>query len=125
MENTNKTRLALILSAFGIFLCTAPVICAILSYFPVWAKRGGEAVVSGFAVLLITVAFVPICRAVKKFFASVAAYTLWLIAFIVFFLLSKIADEMTVISFVGFVGNSLGALCFKAAKKYRGEEEKE
>jgi hypothetical protein len=39
-------------------------------------------------------------------------------------MLSKIADEMTVISFVGFTTNLIGMLFFKIARKY-GKEEKD
>ena len=59
----------------------------------------------------------PFYRGIKRLFQSAASYTLWFIAFIIFFMLSKIADEMTVISFVGFIGNSIGALFFKLSER--------
>ena len=99
----------------GILLCTLPVTVCILLYFPVWVNKGGGAVLSGFAVFLLALALMPFYKSIKRFFASAAVYTMWLIAFILFFCLSKIADEMTVISFVGLIGNMLGALCFKLA----------
>ena len=51
------------------------------------------------------------CRILK----SPAVYTLWLIAFIAFSSLSRIADEMTVISFFGFISNAAGAVLFRLA----------
>jgi Co/Zn/Cd efflux system component len=48
-------------------------------------------------------------------FHSPAAYVMWLIAFLLFFSLEKIAHEMTVISFVGFLSNLCGAVLFKFA----------
>jgi nicotinamide riboside transporter PnuC len=48
---------------------------------------------------------------------SYSSYFLWLILFLLFFALSKIADQMTVISLVGFIGNLLGAICFFIAKR--------
>ena len=48
---------------------------------------------------------------------------LWLVTFVLFMMLSRIANEMTVISFVGFVSNLAGACLFKAAKKYMYKEE--
>jgi fumarate reductase subunit C len=49
---------------------------------------------------------------------SASSPVMWFIIFVTFFLLSKIADEMTVISFVGFVTNLIGTLLFNLAKKY-------
>jgi hypothetical protein len=39
----------------------------------------------------------------------------WLLIFALFALVRSIADEMTVISFVGFISNSFGAALFKLA----------
>jgi nicotinamide riboside transporter PnuC len=46
---------------------------------------------------------------------------MWFIIFITFMLLSRIADEVTVISFIGFVGNLIGAACFKLARARRDD----
>ena len=46
---------------------------------------------------------------------------MWLVSFLIFFCLSRIADEMTVISFVGFVGNLIGALFFHLGRRERSE----
>ena len=48
---------------------------------------------------------------------SASSYLLWLIMFLLFITLSKIGEQMTVISFVGFISNLLGAICFKLAKR--------
>lgn len=45
---------------------------------------------------------------------------MWFFAFMIFLLLSKIADEVTVIAFTGFIGNSIGAMLFRLAM--RGED---
>jgi hypothetical protein len=53
---------------------------------------------------------------------------MWFIIFVLFLLLSEIADEMTVISATGFIGNCIGALLFKLADrvgKKKGTEEDE
>ena len=83
------------------------------------------AVLSGFALILLLLSFVPLFKLVKKMLESPAAHTMWLICFILFFCLSKIADEMTVISFVGFVSNLIGAAIFKLADRRIGENEKQ
>ena len=72
--------------------------------------------------LLLLLAALPLYRGIKKILRSPSAYQLWLFSFVLFFLTSRIADEMTVISFVGFVGNALGAVCFRLAGKRNGEK---
>ncbi len=117
----DKTKIKpLILRGLGLILCTVPVFLAVISYFPLWREAGGGRLLSGGALLLVILAWVPLFRFIKRLIASPSAYMMWLIIFIVFFMLSKIAEEMTVISFVGFIGNLLGAICFRFAK--RGEK---
>ena len=103
----------LILKTAGLALCIVPPALATLFYFPVWISKGGEFVFSGLALILLIFALLPLWRAISKMLKSPAVYTLWLIAFIVFSSLSRIADEMTVISFVGFISNALGAILFR------------
>lgn len=105
-----------LLFCIGLAICTVPVFTAIILYFPIWKEKGGAAALSGFALLLILMALVPLFSTVKAWLRSPAAHTMWFIAFIIFLLLSKIADEMTVISFVGFISNFIGAFFLKAAK---------
>ena len=121
MEARNKGRY-LLFNILGIAFSTVPVTLAVLSYFPIWVARGGEAVISGFTLLLLALGALPLLRAAKQYLASPSAHLLWFISFVVFFLLSRVADELTVISFVGFVSNLVGALLFKRAKMYKGEE---
>lgn len=113
---SDRTRAAL-LRATGLAFCTAPVVAATLLYFPLWKEKGSATVLSGFALLLIILSLVPFFNTLKRLLRSPAAHTMWFILFVIFFLLSKIASEMTVISFVGFLGNLIGALFFSAAKK--------
>lgn len=112
---------AIILRTVGLIFCTLPVIGAIFSYFPLWKERGAESVLSGFTLLLLLASLVPFFNVIKKALRSPAAHTMWFIAFVFFFVFSKIADEMTVISFVGFLGNLIGALFFKLSNKVFGK----
>lgn len=114
--SANKhTIKSIFLRVIGLVLCVIPVSVAILSYFPAWRAEGGEVLLSGATLLLLCMAAVPLYKLISAKLRSPAAYTLWLIAFILFFLLSNIAEEMVVISFTGFVGNLLGAIAFKLA----------
>ena len=116
MPKNNLTR-ALMLKALGIAVCIIPPLCAILSYFPIWVKREGACMLSGFALVLITLAFIPFYKQVIQMLKSQSAYMMWLILFVLFLLLSRIADEMTVISFIGFLSNLIGAVILKLAAR--------
>ncbi len=112
-----------LIKSLGIGICVIPVFSAILSYFPLWIKKADSCALSGFALCLILMALVPFYRQLLGVLKSPAAYTLWFITFIIFFFLSRIAKEMTVIAFVGFISNLLGALIFKLADKHEKDEE--
>ena len=120
-NNFTKT---VVLKFSGMLLCILPVTASVLCYFPIWIAEGGEKIISGITVLLFALAMIPMYRGIKRLLSSPASYTLWFIAFILFFLLSHIADEMTVISFVGFIGNGMGAILFKLSERYEGRGEK-
>lgn len=115
----NKSKAGFIFTLVGLVISTVPPIMAILSYFPIWMERGASTVLSGFTLLLILMAIVPLFKLFKRLFESPSAPIMWLIAFIIFFTLSKISNEMTVISFVGFISNLTGSFFFKLSDKYR------
>ena len=124
MRRNNGIASALALRFIGMAVCIIPAAIATLSYFPLWIARDDASVLSGISLILIAISIIPLLKYVKAVFASPSAHTVWLIAFISFFLLSKIANEITVISFVGFVSNLIGAFIFKAAEK-TGKREKD
>ena len=110
------------LYALGVLFSTVPVIAAVLSYFPLWRERGSEAVLSGFSLLLLALATVPLARVIKERLRSPSAHLMWFLIFIFFYFFSKIADELTVISFVGFIGNLIGALLFRLSRRKTEKE---
>ena len=109
------------LTLLGILVSVVPTAGAILLYFPVWKSAGAVSVVSGFGILLLTLASVPIFRIIKERFKSPSAHVMWLVLFILFFALSKIADQMVVISFVGFISNFISSFIFRAARSNKNE----
>ena len=119
---SSKLLWSILLGALGITLSVLPTVLAILCYFPVWVAEGGETVLSGFTATLLAVAVFPLYRLLKKLLESPSTWVMWLIAFILFYLLSHIADEMTVISFVGTVSNILGAVVFRIRRRVCGDE---
>ena len=124
VKETNPTK-RLLYNAIGLAISIIPVSIAILSYFPIWAKREDSSLLSGLSLILIAVALVPLYKHIRQALGSPSAPLMWFFTFAVFFLLSRIADEMTVISFVGFVTNVIGSLFFKAARRLGGEDKNE
>ena len=122
MQISKKWAISLLLRLAGIALCVVPVTVSILCYFPVWRAEGGEVLLSGVTMLLLSLASLPLYKLLAHRLRSPAAYTVWLIAFLIFLALSKIADEMVVISFTGFVGNALGAIVYRLAEGGRKDE---
>lgn len=99
----------------GLVLSVLPPALATLSCFPLWRERGGGALLSGFTLLLLLFSILPLWRYLKAALASPAAWMLWGVLFLLFFFLSKIADEMAMIALVGFLSNLAGALAFRIA----------
>lgn len=116
----SNTGLFLLLNALGLLFSILPPALAILFYFPVWVNKGGEYVLSGIAVLLMIIAFVPLFKLLKKAFETPSGYAIWLLIFVVFLTVSRISSEMITVSFIGFIGNLIGAILFKIARRYRG-----
>jgi hypothetical protein len=111
----------MLLRALGLAFCVIPVTVSILCYFPAWKAEGGEVLLSGVSVLLLALAALPLYKLISIRLRSPAAYTVWLIAFVLFSLLSRIADEMAVISFTGLIGNLIGAVIYKLADGGKNE----
>ena len=107
----------LILRALGLMLCVLPPACATLSYFPLWLEKGATHTVSGVCALLLAVCAVPLFRYVRRVWRAPSAIVLWAVLFLLFYVLSRIADEMCVITFTGLVGNVMGAALFRLAKE--------
>jgi hypothetical protein len=105
-----------IFSILGLLFSTVPPLSAMISYFPVWAERGNTHVFCGFTLFLFFICVLPFYRRLKEIFKSPSVTTVWFLIFLVFFMLSKIADEITVIAFIGFIGNLIGSLCYRIAR---------
>lgn len=119
MPDTTLKRHAL--NLLGILISVIPPAAAILLYFPVWQRAGAVSVVSGFGMLLLTLASVPLFRFIRDKFRTPSAHVMWLIIFVIFFALSKIADQMIVISFIGFLSNFAASFIFRMARGDKNE----
>ena len=121
-----KTTRGYVFWWLGLIFSILPPLLATLLYFPVWSLRGGAASLSGIVFLLLLLSFLPLFNVLKERLRSPSTYAIWLILFVTFFLLSRIADEVAVISFFGFIGNLIGSVFFRlSAKRTRKETEDE
>lgn len=111
------------LRVLALLFCTVPPVLATLLYFPLWRTRGGAAALSGLTLLLILLSVTPLFRLIKRVFSSPSAPLMWFFVFLTFFMLSRIADEVTVIAFTGFIGNLIGAMLFSLAKCGEGSKD--
>ena len=74
-----------LLNLLGMLFCTVPVLLSIILYFPLWISSDSGRFISGFCVLLLALAAVPLFRLIKRSVSSVSAHTLWFILFAIFF----------------------------------------
>ena len=107
----------------GLLFCTLPPAITVLLYFPVWRGEGGGKLLSGFTLILLCLCAAPLFKHLKAMLSSAASYVPWLILLILFLLLSRIAEEMTVISAVGFFGNLAGAAIMKLGEREEKNED--
>ena len=116
MKQNNAIKRS-VLRVIALTVCISPPAIATISYFPVWVVREDTSVLSGMALLVLTIVLIPLMKYIKEKMESPSAPVIWMISFLLFFLLSKIATEMTIISLIGFVSNLIGALIFKLADR--------
>ena len=112
----NNPILWLGLHIIGFGLCIIPPTICTLSYFPIWRSVRYEACIAGGSALLLVICLMPLFKLIRHKLSSYGSSFIWLLLFILFLALSRIADQMTVISLVGFIGNLLGTVCFHIAK---------
>ena len=117
MENKTNPTKKLLFNALGLAISIIPVTVSIFSYFPIWIAREDASILSGISLILMALAFVPMYKYFRSILRSPSAPVMWLISFILFLLLSRIAHEMTVISFVGLISNLIGSVFFRIAQK--------
>ena len=119
-----KNKSATLFYVLGILISTLPVLTCVLLYFPIWQKGGSGKIISGLTLILLLFSAAPLIKILKQRLKSPSVHTLWFFVFVIFFALSSIAKEMTVISLVGFITNLIGAVFFKISehKKKKSED---
>ena len=117
-KNGRFKRFVLIL--FGYLFAAGMPLAATLSFFPLWREKGDKAILAGGTLLLIALCALPLWRGIKALLRSPSVWGLWLVLFLGFALIESIIGEMRMICFFGLVGNLLGSLLFRLARK-RGD----
>ena len=107
----------IIIRSAALLLSVIPPLISVVSYFPIWCDRGAGTVLSGFAALLLVMTFMPLFKLLKRVLESPSAWAMWLISFLIFFALSRISDQMIVISFIGTLSNALGAILYRISDR--------
>ena len=103
---------------FALALSIVPPMIAAISYFPFWMDKGDGAIISGFTVMLLLIAVIPLFKLIKRMLASPSILFIWLMIYLLFSAAKNIADEMTVIAFVGVVSNTVSTFIFKITERY-------
>lgn len=111
-----------VLHIIGLLACIVPPAVCTLLYFPLWRSVGASSVIAGGVALILVLCAMPLFKFFREKLRSPASYVMWFLAFLLFFFVSKVAEEMTVICFVGFVSNLAGAVLFGLAKRGKTDE---
>lgn len=111
----------LILYVLGLAICIVPPAVAVLLNFPIWIQKSSAATLSGLSLILLVLSCIPFYKAILAYIKSASSPVMWLILFVFCFLFGSIVHEMTIISFVGVISNTVGAVIFKISKKYKRE----
>ncbi len=122
MKQARKTNVFAILGLhiIGFMLCILPPAICTVTYFPLWKSVGYEYYIAGGSALLLVLCLIPLYKYLTRALTKFSTYVMWLLLFLLFLALSKIAEQMIVISFVGFVGNLMGEICFYLAGRLKG-----
>ena len=120
----DKKRRTFCLRLIGTAISVLGPMIATLSYFPLRKEKGAMHLISGISLIFILLSGTPIYRWIKRSIKSPSAPFLWFAIFLAFYLLSRIAEEIIAISFIGFVSNLIGAIFFYPVKA-SGENENE
>lgn len=111
-----------VFTLLGILFSVVPAVVCTLCYFPLWIERGATETVSGLCAFLLILSALPLFRFLKGRIASPSLPLVWGVLFVLVRCLSAIIAQVTVICFVGFLSNLLGACFFRLARGVKDAE---
>lgn len=105
----------------GYAFSVIPPVLAILEYFPLFAKTGGQPILSGIAFLLLLLAAIPLRRGitglVRRYLDSPSAPGVWAVLWIFCAWFGRIAEAIAAVALVGALSSLLGMLFFHLGGK--------
>ena len=113
----NKRLKYAVYRLIGLAFSVIPAAVCTLSYFPLYQTDQPYKIISLGSLLLLIFSFLPLWRVATARLKTPSATLIWLSVFLLFYLLSAIAEEMIVISFFAFLGNLTGSVFFKLAER--------
>ena len=107
----------------GYLFCLVPPALAILERFPLWAMEGKGPLFSGFSLLLLLVAAIPLrrglCELFRRFLRSPSAFTVWGGIWLFCELFGKISTAVADIALLSTVSSLIGAVFFRIGRGKR------
>lgn len=120
-------RRRLICGLLGYLFCLVPPALAILERFPLWAEEGKGPLFSGFSLLLLLVAAIPLRRGLlhlfRRFLRSPSAFTVWGAIWLFCELFGRISVAVADIALLSTVSSLIGAVFFRIGKGGRRKKE--
>lgn len=116
-----------ILYSLGMIFCIVPPVIATAEYFPIWKRANPAVLLSGMCVsglslaIMACVALPPVMRMIRQKMTgkTPAAWLGFLIAALIFRMISFVADALFVIFMIAALSNMAGSLLFRAAEHFR------
>jgi hypothetical protein len=119
----------LIFTVLGYLFCLVPPTLAILERFPLWAQEGKAPLLSGFSLLLLLVATIPLRRGIVALFArflhSPSAFTVWGAIWLFCELFGRISVAVADIALLSTITSLIGAFFFHLGRKKQEVSERE
>ena len=118
----------LLCGLLGYLFCLVPPALAILERFPLWAMEGKGPLFSGFSLLLLLVAAIPLrrglCELFRRFLRSPSAFTVWGAIWLFCELFGRISASVADIALLSTVSSLIGAVFFRIGRGgRRGRQE--
>lgn len=116
-----------ILYSLGMIFCLLPPVIAAVEFFPIWEKASPAVLLSGMCVsglsfaVMACVALPPVLRMIRQKMTgkTPAAWLGFLIAALIFKMISAVVDALFVIFMIAALSNMAGSLLFRAAEHFR------
>lgn len=105
-----KTTKGTIIYYTGLVISILAPLVAAATQFPVWTEKVGGAQIGGMFIFVALLCMIPLFNHLKIALKSPSSCLLWTLIFVCTWALSKIIDQLVIVSLVGAIANYVGAL---------------